>query len=208
MPTWGNTDSAVAKPRFSQERQVREIVRLPTANTTLVGNTAVTLVYNDGFGNNVANIGVAVGQYVYFGSGLAGNGVPGFFASNNQVTAISGNTVILGTAVFANTAPGTIIEFDTAIPYNTNKPSEVNYNRNTVLVTDSRLANAVFPNGYSSANLAQGAVAHAGWVQVRTGTGGRAGRVQTEVLVALSNPVAANTLSGNTSNSQTYFTGL
>jgi hypothetical protein len=206
MPTWGNTDSAVAKPRFSQERQVREIVRLPTANTTLVGNTAVTLVYNDGFGNNVANIGVAVGQYVYFGSGLAGNGVPGFFASNNQVTAISGNTVILGTAVFANTAPGTIIEFDTAIGYNAN--TDITYNRNTVLVTDTRLANAVFPNGYSSANLAQGAVAHAGWVQVRTGTGGRAGRVQTEVLVALSNPVAANTLSGNTSNSQTYFSGL
>ena len=75
-------------------------------------------------------------------------------------------------------------------------------------MTDSRLANAVFPNGYSSANLAQGAVAHAGWVEVITGTGGRAGRVQTEVLVALANPVAANTLSGNTSNSQTYFTGL
>lgn len=30
-------------------------------------------------------------------------------------------------------------------------------------------------------------VAHAGWNLVKTGTGGRAGRIQTEVLVAMSN---------------------
>ena len=49
---------------------------------------------------------------------------------------------------------------------------------------------------------------HPGWVKVQTGTGGRAGRVQTEVLVALANTATANVLSGNTSNSQVYYAGL
>ena len=50
--------------------------------------------------------------------------------------------------------------------------------------------------------------AHAGWVLRTAGTGGRAGRVQTEVLVALANTSAANTLSGNTSNASTYYAGV
>jgi len=210
MPAWGNTDNHNQKPKFDAEREVRQVVSLSTANTTTAGNTVVTLVYNDGAQNNVANVGVAIGQYVYFSTGLAGNGTPGFFASNNTVAAINGNNVTLTVGTFNTTAPGTVIGFDKGITYNSNKTSEVNYNADTVLVTPTRLANAVFSGTYLSANLANsgGAAAHTGWVKTTTGTGGRAGRVQTEVLVALANPVAANTLSGNTSNSGTYFAGV
>jgi len=210
MPAWGNTDNHNQKPKWDQEREVRQVVSLSTANTTTAGNTVVTLVYNDGAQNNVANVGVAIGQYVYFSTGLAGNGTPGFFASNNTVAAINGNNVTLTVGTFNTTAPGTVIGFDKGITYNSNKTSEVNYNADTVLVTPTRLANAVFSGTYLSANLANsgGAAAHTGWVKTTTGTGGRAGRVQTEVLVALANPVAANTLSGNTSNSGTYFAGV
>ena len=51
-------------------------------------------------------------------------------------------------------------------------------------------------------------MSHVGWNKVTTFTGGRAGRVQTETLVVLANPVASNTISGNTSNSLTYFAGV
>jgi len=213
MPAWGNTDNHNQKPKFDLEREIRaanNTLQLLTANTTNAGNTVVTLVYNDGGQNNLANIGVAVGQSIYFSTGLAGNGTPGFFAANNTVASINGNNVVLSSATFNTTNTGTIITFGKNIVYNTNKPSEVNYNLNTVLVTPTRLANAVFSGTYTSANLANSgaAAAHVGWVNVTTGTGGRAGRVQTEVLVALANPVAANTLSGNTSNSGTYFAGI
>jgi hypothetical protein len=210
MPTWGNTDNHNQKPKWDREREVRQTVSLTTANTTNIGNTVVTLVYNDGAQNNVANIGVAVGQYVYFVTGTAGNGYPGFFESNTQVTAISGNNVVLNNGSFNTTPAGAVATFDTAIVYNANKGNDVTYNNDTVLVTPTRLANAVYAgtaNGVNG-NDNLGSVAHAGWVRTRTFTGGRAGRVQNEVLVALANPVAANTLSGNTSNSLTYFTGV
>lgn len=210
MPAWGNTDNHNQKPKWDAEREVRQVVSLTTASQTNAGNTTVSLVYNDGAQNNVANIGVAIGQYVYFVSGLDGNGTPGFFESNTKVQSISGNTVTLTNPAFNTIPTGVNASFDTAIVYNSNKTSEVNYNADTVLVTPTRLANAVFAGTYPSANLANsgGAAAHAGWVKTTTGTGGRAGRVQTEVLVALANPVAANTLSGNTSNSGTYFAGV
>jgi len=212
MPTWGNTDNHNQKPKWSLDREVRLTASFTAANVTNTGNTVVTLVYNDGGQNNVANAGVTSGQYVYFVTGTAGNGYPGFFASNTQVDYVSGNNVALTNASFNNTPAGTLATFDTAIAYNSNKPYEANFNKNTVLVTTTRLANAVFAGGsqYSNSALfaAGSAAAHAGWVNVVTGTGGRAGRVQTEVLVALANPIAANTLSGNTSNSLTYYTGL
>ena len=194
------------------EREVRQAVSLITANTTNIGNTVVTLTVYDGGPNSAANVGVAAGQYVYFVTGTAGNGYPGFFASNTQVLSVSGNNVVLTNGSFNTTPAGAVASFSKSIVYNTNKPSEVNYNNDTVLITPTRLANAVFASGsnYSSSALAAsgGAAAHTGWVKTTTGTGGRANRVQTEVLVALANPVAANTLSGNTSNSGTYFAGV
>jgi len=212
MPAWGNTDNHNQKPKWPAEREVRQVVSLTTANTTVTGNTVVTLSYNDGAQNNVANIGVAVGQYVYFVSGTAGNGTPGFFASNTQVASISGNNVVLTNASFNNTPAGAVVTFDKAINYAQSGNSAINYNQDTVLVTTTRLANAVFAGSSQYSNTALsisgGAAAHAGWVKATTGVGGRAGRVQTEVLVALANASATIAVSGNTSNSLTYYAGV
>lgn len=199
MSSWGNTDNHNQKPKWDAEREVRQTVSLKTSGTTGAGNTVVSLVYNDGAQNNVANVGVAIGQYVYVGSGTDTNGIPGFFKSNTTVQSISGNNVTLTSGVTSQVNPGTTISFDNTIVYNTNKTSEVNYNADTVLVTPTRMSNV---------STQSAKAAHAGWVKTTTGTGNRAGRVQTEVLVALANPVASNTSSGNTSNSGTYFAGV
>lgn len=194
------------------EREVRQAVTATTANTTNIGNTVVTLTVYDGGPSSAANLGIVAGQSVYFVTGTAGNGYPGFFASNTQVSSVSGNNVVLTNASFNTTPAGAVVTFDKSIVYNSNKTYEVNYNNNTVLVTPTRLANAIFAGSSQYSNTALStsgaAAAHIGWVNVVTGTGGRAGRVQTEVLVALANPVAANTLSGNTSNSLTYYAGV
>lgn len=207
MPAWSNTDVHNSKPKWDNEREVRETVQLTTANTTSVNSNDITFTYS----GNVATLGVAGGQSVVaIGSNaLSSNGFAGFFASNNQVVSISGNNVTFASNVTASIPAGTTIEFDTFIAYNSNKPYEVNYNADTVLITPTRLANAVFAGTANSGsyNLNSG-MSHVGWNKVTTFTGGRAGRVQTETLVVLANPTAANTLSGNTSNSLTYFAGV
>lgn len=63
---------------------------------------------------------------------------------------------------------------------------------NTVLVSAARMANANTSMVTSSKQFA-----HTGWVRIEKGTGGRAGRVTTETLVALSSPVITN---ANTAN--------
>lgn len=75
------------------------------------------------------------------------------------------------------------------------------YLANTVLVTTSRKANS----NTSAITTAYGqkGISHTGWVNITKGTGGRAGRVTSEVLVALSTPVSTNTAGGGI-----YFTGL
>ena len=119
--TWGNTDAKAQKPKWDVERQVREVVQLTTANTTLLGNNVVTFAYNDGAGNNVANAGVTTGQYVFvLNNGLGGNspganGYPGFFSGNVTVSSINGNNVVLSQNVLSSLSPNTIVEFDKAI---------------------------------------------------------------------------------------------
>jgi tRNA U34 5-carboxymethylaminomethyl modifying enzyme MnmG/GidA len=71
---------------------------------------------------------------------------------------------------------------------------------NTVLVTSSRKANAN-TSAITSA-YGQRGISHTGWVTFKTGTGGRAGRVTSEVLVALSSPV------GTGNNANPFFTGV
>ena len=73
-----------------------------------------------------------------------------------------------------------------------------NYANNTILVTATRLANANSSQGVSSKQTA-----HIGWVNYSNGTGGRAGRVQSEVLVALSTPSSANA-----NSALPWFTGV
>jgi hypothetical protein len=202
MPLWGNTDAANKKPKSPKERQVRKAFQFYTANTTVVGNTSITLVYSDGAGNNLANIGVTAGQFVYFypsgpssAGGTAGNGYPGMFASNNTIASVSGNTVILTNATFNTLNAATLIEFDSAINYGTN-PEANTYNQDTILITASRIANT----NNATANVG---TLNTGWVRIqkKTNNDGTV-RYLKETLVALANPVASNTRSGNTSFGQ------
>ena len=72
------------------------------------------------------------------------------------------------------------------------------YSNNTILVTATRMANANSTQGVSSLQTP-----HTGWVHYEKGTGGRAGRVQAEVLVALSTPSSANA-----TGATPWFTGV
>ena len=181
MPTWGNTDVANAKPKFDVERQTREVYQYVTANSTAAG--ANTIVFTGTIP------GVVAGQYGY-AANLSSNGYAGFFAGNNTVASVTGNVV-----VFANNTTGTIpsgatVEFDTAIAYNTNKPVEVTYNQDTVLITATRAANTLINSGNYSA----------GWVHIQKKTNNDGTiRYLKETLVALANGTASNTSSGNTS---------
>jgi len=210
MPAWSNTDGHNAKPKWNVERETRDVVQLTLGLPAYVGNTTITLSYSDGIsvangGSNVANVGVAAGQYLYFypngvGSpgGTAGNGYPGMFLSNNTVQSISGNVVTMTSAVFANNAVGTTIEFDKAIAYPSTKPAEKTYNQDTVLVTATRIANNTVALGDVTL----------GWVNIRKKTNNDGSvRYLKETLVALASPVASNTASGNTSWG-TAFTGV
>ena len=191
MPTWGNTDNHNQKPKFAAEREVREVVQLVTANSTAQGSNTFV------FTANAQAAGVVVGQYVQV-AGASANGYAGFFASNNTVASVTGNTVVLTGATYAAVGAGVTVEFDTAINFNTNKPVEVTYNADTVLTTPTRAANATFNAG----NITQGWV----HIQKKVNNDGTV-RYLKETLVALANPVAANTNSGNTSWGQA-FTGL
>jgi hypothetical protein len=208
MSAWGNTDNHNQKPKWDVERETREVIQLTVLTGNTAGNNIIQVAYNDGGQNNVANIGVATGQYVYFWAqgtsaahgGQSGNGVPGMFASNTQVGSISGNTITLAQNLFDGGAPaGFIAEFDKSIVYNTNKPVETTYNADTLLLTPSRMANS---NNQFSIN---GSITSAGWVhyQRKVNSDGTV-RIIPETLVALANPVAANTSSGNTSFTQLY----
>ena len=159
MPTWGNTDAPNAKPKFDYERTTREVIQLYVTTGNTAGNNIITVSYTDGGANNVANIGITAGQYVYFWAngftdgkgGQAGNGIPGFFASNTQVASTSGNTVTLNTNLFNNVSAGFGVEFDKGIVYNPNKTVETTYNQDTILVTPTRLSNTAAPVGVNGA---------------------------------------------------------
>lgn len=206
MPTWGNTDQSNQKPKFDVQRQVRENIQLYVYSGNTAGNNVIKVAYNDGAQNNVANIGVSVGQFVYFYAngftapgGTAGNGYPGFFASNTQVSAISGNTITLGTPLFGPANAGWGVEFDKSISYNTNKTVELTYNQDTILITPTRCANNTTQTGAIAnvGNMIQG------WNHItkKTNNDGTV-RYLKECLVALANTSAANTNSGNTSFGQ------
>lgn len=194
MSSWGNTDSIYDKPHWSEERQVRPFASLVTANNTTSGNT---IVFVGSGANTAANIGIAAGMYIY-GTNASITGEQEFFTSNNYVVSVSVNTVRLANNVMGSIASGTSLDFGTNILYNQNTANT--YFGDTVLVSSSRLANTV--------GFANTSTAHVGWQHVTTGTGGRAGRVQVETLVALSNTAIANTNSGRTSNTNTYYTGV
>lgn len=195
MSTWGNSDASGSKPKFNKERQVRKTVFL---NTTTIGVANVLA-----FSSNIANFGIANGMVVNVVNSPGANTspTPGFFTSNAIVINANtvGNTVTLSRHVTTSSV-NTSIQFDTVIPYTSGEEANT-YFADTVLATRTRIANT------ASLGISANSTAHTGWVKVTIGTGGRAGRVQTEVLVALSNTAASSTASGNTSNSRVYYAG-
>jgi hypothetical protein len=66
------------------------------------------------------------------------------------------------------------------------KSSSVQTVSNGVSYVGANTANITYGVDKSETAAAAGAVPHAGWVLVKEGTGGRAGRKQYEVLVAMS----------------------
>jgi len=206
MSAWSNNDKHINKPKMNVERETREYIQTTVFAGNTAGNNVITLNYLDGGANNVANIGIAAGQYVYFWAngfgdnkgGQSGNGVPGFFTSNTTVASTSGNTVTLSTNLFNTVSAGFGVEFDKTITFNSGKPVTKTYGQDTVLVTPTRIAN----NTVAMGNL------NPGWVHIqkKTNNDGTV-RYISETLVALASPTASNTASGNTSWG-TAFTGV
>lgn len=84
---------------------------------------------------------------------------------------------------------GKVDDANTAIsgkPVKLLKASSVQVVSNNVSYVGANTANVVYGVDTAETATAAGKVPHAGWVQVTTGTGGRAGRTQYEVLVAMS----------------------
>jgi hypothetical protein len=198
MPAWGNTDIHNQKPKWDVERETRELIQLTVATGNTAGNNVITVTAFDGGPSTLANVGVAAGQYVYFWAngannygGQAGNGTPGMFFSNTQVTSVSGNTVVLGNPLFSTVSAGFTVEFDKKISYNANKTMSANYAADTVLVSTTRTS--------ASNNLIGGNIVP-GWVHIqkKMNNDGQVRYIR-ETLVALASPTASNTASGNTS---------
>ena len=197
-----NTDLSSSKPKQNYERQSRDVKQLTVANTVASGASTITFAYNDGGQNNVANVGIVVGEFAY-AANLSANGIDGFFRSNNTVSAISGNNVTFTAATFGTIAAGANVGFDTQIIYGVvaSKANSIynTYNADTILITPTRNANNTTNKG-AIANVGN---ISTGWVhfQKKTNNDGTV-RYLKETLHCLHGGVASNTSSGNTSFGQ------
>ena len=205
MPSWGNTDSLADKPHWSENRQIRPFATLTTANTTNLGNTVIKTT--DAGLTPLANLGIVAGMSVYATANVSTTGEKEFFVSNTVISSVNANNIVLTAAVFGSLAAGSTLEIGIPIDYATSTKATANVFADTIIITgnaiQNRIANGVFAG--TAADATDHAVAHVGWNKVKTFTGNRAGRVQVETLVALSNVVTSNITSGNTSNSSTFF---
>lgn len=211
MSAWGKTDNLEDKPHWPVERTSR-VATQATANIAtfalngagaIVTANANTLYFASTAGiypgQNVTQVTTGAGT-----SNLAFNsGEGGFFQGNVTVASVTAGTVTLapasGTAagLRGNVAVGDTFVFGNAISYAAGT-YETTYWKDTILVTSTRMSN-------NAVALTHG---NQGWEHVRKkiNSDGTV-RYLTETLVALANPVASNTASGNTSNTQ-VFTGV
>jgi hypothetical protein len=160
------------------------------------------------------NTGIGVGTYVYSAEiansvsrGLDGsiiNNEITFFRSNNTVASVDvANSVIVLANNFVGTAiaNGAIVYFGNVM-LQTALTQANTYGRDTILVTDSRLANA-------NTTLANVGSVSTGWVHVykKTNADGTI-RFLKETLVCLSNAAASNAQSANTATGGQIFSGV
>jgi len=219
MSSWGKTDSLEDKPHWPFERTMRP--SLDTANgvgTTLVYSANIATLAITGAGAGVAanantlyfqttagiKAGMSVTQVTPGGvqsSNLAFNsGEGGFFLGNVTVGTVTQGTITLipapgqGFALKGNVSVGDAFIFGNTISYQAGTYETTAW-KDTILVTATREAN-------NTVSVTHG---NAGWVHVRKkiNSDGTV-RYLSETLVALSSPVASNTTSGTTSNTQVY----
>ena len=212
MPVWGNTDAANSEPIWPEFREVFKVSELVTANATTAGKAIkFTAAANT---ITAANTGIGVGTYVYSAEvansvsrGLDGsiiNNEITFYRSNNTVASVDvANSVVVLANNFVGTAiaNGAIVYFGNVM-LQTALTQANTYGRDTILVTDSRLANA-------NTTLANVGSVSTGWVHVykKTNADGTI-RFLKETLVCLSNATAANAQSGNTATGGQIFSGV
>jgi len=201
---WGNTDRANNEPLFPENREVRPVARLETANATSAGNTIIFLT-------NPTAAGITAGMYAYsldannalsrfFDTSIVDANDVSFKRANNSVRSIdAGNNIVrFANNVIGTIAQNTIIYFGTAVNYGTNAQSR--FANDTILVTSTRLANALIAGANSGI--------HQGWNRFtyKVNNDGTKRQLR-ETLVVLANPVALNVSSGNTSTNS-VFSGL
>ena len=203
MPLWGNNDRANSEPLLPENREIRPVITLVTANATALGTNEIV------FTSNPTTAGLSNGMYVY---ATANNGLSRFFDTsiidandfdfyrgNNSVAVIRTGAANIRVQFANNTvapiAAGETIYFGTAINYGSNVQSR--FANDTILVTDTRMANAL---AYSA-----NAGIHTGWNRFtyKMNSDGTK-RMLRETLVCLSAATALNVSSGNTSTNSVF----
>lgn len=203
MPIWGNTDRANSEPLLPENREVRPVAALVTANATALGTNEII------FTTSPAAAGIANGMYVY---ATANNGLSRFFdtsiidpndidfkRSNNSVQTLRTGAANIRVQFANNTvapiAAGETIYFGTAINYGSNVQSR--FANDTILVTSTRLANTLVAGANSGI--------HTGWNRFtyKMNSDGQK-RLLRETLVVLAEPLALNVSSGNTSTNSVF----
>jgi hypothetical protein len=153
-----------------------------TANSTSFANGTVAGASNSSFIISTANTRWQVGDRLYYG-------VP---AANTPIAPLTGNTYY-----YVSFANSTVIKLATTAT------------GSNIAITDTRVLGAAETHTFqgdtatgtlelSGAKI--GGVAHAGWVLRTEGTGGRAGRVQYETLVAMGSLGAQTAAYGTPAN--------
>lgn len=202
MALWGNNDAANSKPLLPVDREARKVTVLTTNVAITTGNTLTfttaipasvgigSFAYSINANNSVARL--------LDGSVIDQNDVT-FLKSNNTVNFIdsTNNTVRLVNNVMSTLAVGSSVYFSNVIVYRANTQGNT-YFADTILLTAGRVAN----NKTTSASPAVANVGNLnqGWNHVtkKTNNDGTV-RYMNETLIALANPTAANTASGNAS---------
>jgi hypothetical protein len=203
MPLWGNTDRANSEPLLPENREVRDVAVLITANATALGTNEII------FTTNPATAGVANGMYVY---ATANNGLSRFFdtsiidqndiafkRSNNSVAVLRTGAANVRIRFANNTvapiAAGETIYFATAINHGTNTAAR--FANDTIMVTSTRLANTLIAGANNGV--------HTGWNRFtyKVNNDGTKRQLR-ETLVVIAAPTALNVSSGNTSTNSVF----
>jgi hypothetical protein len=203
MPLWGNNDRANSEPLLPQNREVRPVTSLITANATALGTNEII------FTTNPATAGVANGMYVY---ATANNGLSRFFdtsiidpndidfkRSNNRVAVLRTGAANVRIQFANNTvapiAAGQTIDFATAINHGTNTAAR--FANDTIMVTATRLANTLIAGANNGV--------HTGWNRFtyKVNNDGTKRQLR-ETLIVIAAPTALNVSSGNTSTNSVF----